>query len=59
MDSLEPFTETRIRHLLRRSFNALCAVDRITKWLVKDCQITNILFYRKGSCFPSKQIFNQ
>jgi len=49
MDTFEPFTETDIRHLLKKSSIAFCAVDRMPTWLVKDCldvlinPITNIV----------------
>ena len=36
MDTFEPFTETDIRQLLKKSSNAFCAVDTIFTWLVKD-----------------------
>ena len=36
MDTFEPFTETNIRHLLKRSSTAFNAVDPIPTWLVKD-----------------------
>ena len=42
-DTFEPFTETDIRQLLKRSSNAFCAVDPMPTWLVKDCWITNIV----------------
>jgi len=37
MDTFEPFAETDIRQLLKRSSNAFCAVDPMPTWLVKDC----------------------
>jgi len=37
MDTFEPFTETNIKQLLKRSFNAFCVVDPMPTWLVKDC----------------------
>jgi len=49
MDTFEPFTETDIRQLLKKSSNAFCAVDPMPTWLVKDClyvlinPITNIV----------------
>jgi len=49
MDTFEPFTETDIRQLLKRSSNTFCAVDPISTWVVKDCldvlrsSITNIV----------------
>ena len=49
METFEPFTETDIRQLLKRSSNAFCAVDPMPTWLVKDCldvlisPITNIV----------------
>ena len=49
MDTFEPFAETDIRQLLKRSSNAFCAVDPMPKWFVKDCPdvlinpITNIV----------------
>jgi len=60
MDTFEPFTETDIRQLLKKSSNAFCAVDPTPTWLVKDCldvlinPITNIVnksFIISG-CFP-------
>jgi len=36
MATYEPFTETDIRQLLKRSSNAFCAVDPMPTWLVKD-----------------------
>jgi len=50
MDTFEPFTETDIRLLLRKSSNAFGAVDPMPTWLVKDClgvlinPITNIVY---------------
>jgi len=49
MDTFESFSETDIRHLLKRSSNAICAVDPMPTWHVKDCldvlisPITNIV----------------
>ena len=49
MDTFEPFTETDIRQLLKRSSNAICAVGPMPTWLVKDyldvliSPITNIV----------------
>ena len=49
MDTFEPFTETDMRQLLKRSFNGFCAVDPMLTCLVKDCldvlisPITNIV----------------
>jgi len=49
MDTCELFTETLIRQLLKKSFNAFCAVNPMLTWLVKDCLdvlvslITNIV----------------
>ena len=49
MDTFDPFTETDIRQLLKRTSNAFCAVDPMPTWLVKDClnvlinPITNIV----------------
>jgi len=37
MDTFEPFSETDIRQLLKRSSNAFCAVDHIPTCPVKDC----------------------
>ena len=48
MDTFEPFTETDIRQLLKKSSNAFCAVAPRPTWLVKHCldvlisPITNI-----------------
>ena len=109
--TVEPFKETDIRELLKRSPNAICAVGPMPAWLLKDClevlispitnivneslslgvfprsmkaafvkpliknhtldcdilnnyrPVSNLTFLSKviknGSCFPSKQIFNQ
>jgi len=37
MNTVEPFTETDIKQLFKRSYNALCAVDPMPTCLVKDC----------------------
>ena len=49
MDTFQPFTETDIRQLLKKSSNAFCAVDLMPTWLVREClnvlinSITNIV----------------
>ena len=37
MDTFEPFTETDIRQLMKKSSNTFWAVDPMPTWLVKDC----------------------
>ena len=37
METFEPFTQTDIRHSLKRSSNVFCAVDPILTWLEKEC----------------------
>ena len=49
MHTFEPFTETDIRQLLKKSSIVFCSVDPMPTWLVKDCldvlisPITNIV----------------
>jgi len=49
MDTIEPFTGTDIRQLLKRSSNDLCAAYPMPTWLMEDCldvlisPITNIV----------------
>jgi len=49
MDTFGPFTVTDIRQLLKRSSNAVCAVDPMPTWLLKYCldvlisPITNVV----------------
>ena len=37
MDTFDPFTETDIRLLLKRSSNDFCAFVPMPTWFVKDC----------------------
>ena len=56
MDTFEPFTETDIRQLVKRSSNALCAVHHMPKWLAKGrmgvliIPITNIFNVSTSLC---------
>ena len=52
IDTFNPFTETDIRQLLKRSSNVFCAIDPMPIWLVKEYGCSDKPDYKYSSgCF--------